>query len=610
MVRRTRRSERPGLAPRGAFSAPAALSRPASAGLSAAPQQTASALDAELRLIVGEMCDLLGAARSTLYLVDARSGAIEALYTYDAPGGQLFIPRQNELQPGAGLIWQEVSVTLQPRVIADAQNDPIIPNQDRMRELGIVSILEVPLVVGDRAIGMVAVGRQATCPEFNEADLRVARTFARQAALAVENARLHQRAAKQAEQLALVNEVGQRIHAILDPERLLDELAAVITASFHYYYTAICLADGDQLVVRAAHSAALGRDARLIGLTLPVAGPSLAGWVVRHKRALRVADVRTHPEYFSMEGLREAGSALAVPLPGWGGVRGALVVESADSDAFEDGDVTLMTALAGQITVALANAGLYRQAADRAMALAAANTRLAELDQLKSDFLSMVSHELRTPLGLIKGYVGTLLAAGLPLDATTQREFLAVIDEETDKLSELVGNLLDMSRIESGRLRVEPQPADLGALIGAAADLLQKRFPGRRVQMDLAPDLPEAWLDPRRIGQVLANLLENAARYAPAASPIVVRARPEGKEIRVTVRDHGPGIAPADRALIFEKFYRGPVGARLEGGAGLGLPIARSLVAAHGGRIWLESPPDGGAAFHFTVPIAPFLAPG
>ena len=579
-------------------------------GLTPAPLLPVGEVDGDLRRIVGELCDLLGAARSTLYLCDEQRGELQISYTYVAVGSHLYVPgpeMASFMEPGAEPVWQHLSTTLQPLMIADAQHDPLIPNQERMRELGVVSVLEVPLVVGARAIGMVAVARDATCPEFDGRALRVAGSFANQAALAIENARLHRRAAKQAEQLALVNEVGRRIHAILDAERLLDELAALITSSFHYYYSAICLAEGDKLVVRAAHSAARGRDARLIGLQLPIPGPSLASWVVRNHQPLLVADVRTHPDYFTTEGLHEAGSALAVPLPTWQGVRGALVVEAADAGAFDAGDITLMEALAGQITVALANASLYRQAADRASALAAANTRLAELDTLKSDFLSMVSHELRTPLGLIKGYVGTLLADDVPMDAATRHEFLGVIDEETDALSELVSNLLDTSRIESGMLRMEPQPTDLRGIVRAAVDMVQTRFPGRHVAVRMPPDLPPALVDGRRIGQVLANLLENAAKYSPDHTPITLRLCVEDESVHLLVRDHGPGIATADLPHIFDKFYRAADGVQQAGGTGLGLTIAGGIVQAHGGRIWAESPPGGGATFHVTVPRAPSL---
>ncbi len=590
--------------PRHPASSPPAPQPSPDRAVSSLPPPADEELDAALRQIVGELCDLLGAERGTLYLLNERSDAVEPRYTYVSRDGRLFVPDPGPLKAGAERIWAQLAVSLQPMIIADAQHDPRITNQDRMRELGIVAILEVPLVVGARAIGMVALGRQATDPEFNDGALRVARSFATQAALAIENARLHRRAAKQAEQLALVNEVGRRIHAILDPEPLLDELAALITTSFHYYYTAICLVEGDMLVVRAAHSAEVGRDARLIGLPLPVDGPSLAGWVTRHNRPLLVPDVRAQPDYFTTEGLPEAGSALAVPLPPWDGVRGALVVEASECGGFDEGDVTLMEALAGQITVALANASLYRQAADRATALIAANARLAELDKLKSDFLSMVSHELRTPLGLIKGYVGTLLSNDLPISSATAREFLGVIDEETDALSELVGNLLDTSRIEAGTLRVDPQPNDLRAIVTAAAEILQARFPGRSVTLHFMPDLPLAWVDGRRIAQVLGNLLENAAKYSPAASPILVLAEPRHPLVCVTVRDHGPGIPAPSLPYIFDKFYRVPDAPIQAGGTGLGLTIARGIVEAHGGQIWVETTSGAGTAFSFTVPVA------
>jgi signal transduction histidine kinase len=153
-------------------------------------------------------------------------------------------------------------------------------------------------------------------------------------------------------------------------------------------------------------------------------------------------------------------------------------------------------------------------------------------------------------------------------------------------------------------LRVEPAATDLAALVANAAAMLHTRFPARRVQVDTPSALPPAWVDGRRIAQVLGNLLENAARYSREDGPIVVEVAPAPGTLRVTVRDHGPGIPPADLPFIFDKFYRAPNGARQEGGTGLGLTIARGIVEAHGGCLHAENLPGAGAAFHFTVPVA------
>jgi signal transduction histidine kinase len=241
----------------------------------------------------------------------------------------------------------------------------------------------------------------------------------------------------------------------------------------------------------------------------------------------------------------------------------------------------------------------------RSHELSAANARLAELDQLKSDFVSMVSHELRTPLGLIKGYAGTLLNPGLELDDSTRREFVQIIDDEADQLTELVANLLDMSRIEAGTLRVDPHPADLARLLAECSTRLHVREPERVLELDLPSGLPPVLADERRIVQVVDNLLTNAARYTPMDTKIVLQARANGESVAVSVVDRGGGIPAEMRDQIFEKFVRLDEGDRASvGGSGLGLAICRGIVQAHGGAIWVESERGKGSTFAFNLPLS------
>jgi signal transduction histidine kinase len=238
----------------------------------------------------------------------------------------------------------------------------------------------------------------------------------------------------------------------------------------------------------------------------------------------------------------------------------------------------------------------------RSRELTLANARLAELDRLKSDFVSMVSHELRTPLGLIKGYTGTLLQQDL--DAATREEFLRVIDEETDRLTELVTNLLDMSRIEAGTLRVDRQPIQLDGLVRASADRLRTREPGRALEVDLPERLPLVLADERRITQVLDNLLTNAVRYSAPDTTIKLAASSSKGHVEVAVADQGVGIPSDKRDQVFEKFFRvDSSDTRGFAGTGLGLAICRGIVNAHGGAIWVDSEEGRGSTFTFSLPI-------
>ena len=216
-----------------------------------------------------------------------------------------------------------------------------------------------------------------------------------------------------------------------------------------------------------------------------------------------------------------------------------------------------------------------------------------------------MSHDLRTPLAAIKGSVGSLLeeGAGVSWDDATRRDFLLTIDEETDRLTRLVGNLLDMSRIEAGALRPHREPYALDELLWGAIDRLSPPDVAGRVRVTVAADVPLVPLDPVLMERVFGNLLENAVKYAPPATPIAVAVERHGGDVWAGISDAGPGVPPGERARIFERFYRTGQ-SRSVRGSGLGLAISRGFVAAHGGRLWVEDAPGGGARFVVELPSA------
>lgn len=226
-------------------------------------------------------------------------------------------------------------------------------------------------------------------------------------------------------------------------------------------------------------------------------------------------------------------------------------------------------------------------------------TRERELDRAKSALLSAVSHELRTPLASIKGYVSSLLAEDVSWDEATQREFLRIISQEADRLHRLVSNLLDMSRLEAGTLVMHRDAYDLRVIVSRALKGVPKT--GHPIRVAIPADLPPVYVDAARVEVVLRNLLENALKYTPAHQPVRIVALQKGREVEVRVEDRGPGVPLEHRQRIFDRFYRVP-GLRASG-AGLGLAICKGFVEAHGGRIWVEENPGGGAAFVFTLPV-------
>jgi two-component system sensor histidine kinase KdpD len=236
------------------------------------------------------------------------------------------------------------------------------------------------------------------------------------------------------------------------------------------------------------------------------------------------------------------------------------------------------------------------------VALDAATRRIETRTRLTLEVADLLAHHLRTPLGLIKGYVGTLLNTELALSGAERRECLEVIDDETDAISHVVNQIVDLALLDAGAMQVAAGPVDVARLLREAATPSATH----PVRVDLPAALPAAWGEARRLRQVLGELLDNARHFSPPGCPILLTARltPDGHAVRVTVRDHGPGLPAAVLPRVFDPFYRAEDGHhRRDSGAGLGLTLARGWIEAHGGTIWAENVP-GGAAFHFTLPTA------
>ncbi len=233
----------------------------------------------------------------------------------------------------------------------------------------------------------------------------------------------------------------------------------------------------------------------------------------------------------------------------------------------------------------------------------ATHTRvIEESDRLKSALLSSVSHELRTPLATIKAAVSSLRSGEVAADSEAGRDLLAAVEEETDQLNQLVGNLLNMSRLESGALRPQRESNVLAEIVASALHRLRLTAHSHRITVDVSEDLPLVPVDFGLMEQVLTNLISNSVKYSPEGSAIRITARTQHKKIiKVTVSNQGPPVPESDLPRIFDKFYRITAADRVTG-AGLGLSICKGIVEAHGGRIWAENQPDE-FAIHFTLPL-------
>jgi two-component system sensor histidine kinase KdpD len=335
---------------------------------------------------------------------------------------------------------------------------------------------------------------------------------------------------------------------------------------------------------------------------------AMATWAMEHRRPAgrRVVGRRLRAPHgagslpVAIHGLRSA-DVLYVPILARDRVIGVLEVSGRPGGGrFMPDDERLLATFAGQAALALDRTRLTEEASRADV--------LAQSDELKSALLAAVSHDLRTPLSAIKASATSLLDDRVTWSDEDRRDFLLAIDEETDRLTLMVGNLLDLSRIEGGALRPDREWYDIEELLLDVATRLRNRAGSsvERIRLAIEPDLPLVWFDYVEIAQVVMNLGENALKYTPPDAPVELRVRRAGTEdVEIAVADHGPGIAPAIQRRLFERFYRGSAEGTTISGSGIGLTICKGLVEAHGGRIWVESRPGHGATFCFTLPIAP-----
>lgn len=314
-------------------------------------------------------------------------------------------------------------------------------------------------------------------------------------------------------------------------------------------------------------------------------------------------------------------SEVAFPLvTAPGTLLGVLGIASQQERQLDEHDRNLLATVAAQVALTVDKSQLYltvsahadeleRQVEERTRELSVALAHAREADELKSRLLSTVSHELRTPLATIKGSTSLLSEHHHHMAPDMLAEHLQDIEEETDKLTDLISNLLQMSRIEAGMLHIQREPFLLAQVLQEAVSAAMLRASQHPISLTVPPDLPALRGDSRRVEQIVANLLDNAAKYSPAGSQIEVRALLDDDEVIVTVQDYGQGIPPEYLEHVFDRFYQVKMDTTSSRrGIGLGLAICRGLVEAHGGRIWVESEVGSGSSFSFSLPIAARVA--
>ena len=287
--------------------------------------------------------------------------------------------------------------------------------------------------------------------------------------------------------------------------------------------------------------------------------------------------------------------ALYVPLNGLKDTVGVLGLRPETQGAlFSPEQTRMIETLARQVALALEVERLEGESLHAQME--------AETERLKTSLLSSVTHDLQTPLAAIMGSADSLVQVGDRLETGLRRSLAANIFDEAERLSRLIGNLLRMTKLESGTLKPDLELQSLEEPLGAALNLLEKHLSGRSVEMDMPDDLPMLDLDGVLMEQLFLNLLENAVKYAPEATPISIEAHLAGREVEFSVADRGPGLTENELEKVFDLFYQGQADS-VRKGYGIGLAICRAIAQVHGGRIWAENRAGGGAAFHVTLPV-------
>lgn len=513
--------------------------------------------------VIDAVIRITGAERGMLMLLE--QGAWRVQVTRNADDRPF---SKSELQFSHSVIQQMLAQ--ETAVLTNnAQRDPRFRSGDSIIACGLRSVLCAPLMFQDEILGALYLENRLKAGVFSQDDLATLAAFANQAAVALSNARAHHQTGtaltRRVRELGLLQEMARDLNSSLDHDHVMERSVRWITTAVE------------------AESGALGLLAeeglRWVARVGDAAPDDSSAW-----QALRQRRADVSPQRLLLPLLREER-----PL----GILWLLAGER----PFTEEDLQFAIRLADNAAIAIENARLYEA--------------LVRVNQAKSEFVSLVSHELRTPMTSMRGYADMLRKGMVGPLTPQQQEFVEAITRNVERMRILVSDLLDISRIESGRLRLKQAAMPLKTALEEALRIVQEPLQGKQQFLitELPPALPQVYADLDRLTQVFINLLGNAVKYTPARGTIAVHAGLHDREpgfIHCAVMDNGVGISLEDQQRLFTKFFRSENPAvREQTGTGLGLAITKNLVEMHGGSIWVESAPGAGSVFHFTLPEAP-----
>jgi two-component system sensor histidine kinase KdpD len=488
----------------------------------------------------------------------------------------------------------------EPIIADDISLAPLFANVAESAAAEVRSVALLPLSTARGIVGFVAASRR-TAGRWQFDDLRRAFALMPQAATAIENALLFDALRQHNRHVEAINAIAQLLGELSDPAAHVVPLLSCIVRVMDLDAGLLFLRDDDSKRLRfAAHygiETAAADVLRTTTSTRALSGLAADVAATGEPQLLAEIDLRT-ADTDSEFPLRATGcrAALAVPLADGGTVVGVIELALRRARPLTTADLKTLTAIGQQVCMSLRNAQLRRAAGEL--------EALREADRLKNEFLSTVSHDLRSPLTAIRASVEGLLDRGLRPASSPSQGLLHNIAGQANRLSRLVDQLLDVSQIEAGALRLDREWNELPALLTDAASGISALYGAERLRFAIPPDPPLLFVDKDRFVQVLYNLLDNACKYAPPLAAVRIEATWTATEMTIGVADSGPGVAAAERENIFTRFYRacgsGNAGVR---SIGLGLAICRGIVEAHGGKIWVDDNAGAGSVFRFVIPL-------
>ena len=463
------------------------------------------------------------------------------------------------------------------------------------------AVLAAPLLVKDTALGAVVLRRREPIP-FTDRQIELVQTFADQAAIAIENVRLFketqeslERQTATAELLAAMSESAFDLTPVF--EMVLDKSLALCKAEYGW----IRQFDRDG----TSRTVAAKRPDEAVADSLPPldfrTGGGLLGRTYRERRTVHVADIMLDPTVSNSRAMVRIGArtGLGVPLLRGDEVLGVVVLVRIEVRPFEARQVELVESFARQAAIAIENVRLFKEIQEKSAQLEVANRH-------KTEFLANMSHELRTPLNAIIGFSEVLLQRMFGELNEQQADYLEDIMSSGRHLLTLINDILDLSKIEAGRMELEAAPFSLVAALTNAVTLVRERATrhGIRLELDVAPELDTMVADERKLKQVIVNLLTNAVKFTPDGGTVSLRAARDDGEVRLSVHDTGIGIAAEDQERIFEEFQQAThQGDQSREGTGLGLTLSKRMVELHGGTLSVSSTPGKGSTFTVALPL-------